>query len=216
MDSVKQILNRILSQLEDLKTTIRDLELTDENFESLNKISTEFQEIISANVSIESHQQLASIKLVLSDVDGVLTDAGMYYSENGEELKKFHTHDGMGFQLLMEKGFKVGILTSEDRRLNQNRSHKLGLDFTFQGVKDKLKKANQLVEELGIDLSNVAYIGDDINDFELLSEVGLAACPVNAIQEIKRIPNIIQLQNSGGNGAFREFSSIILSRNYQP
>ena len=81
----------------------------------------------------------SKIKIFLSDVDGVLTDAGMYYTESGDEMKKFCTYDGMGFQLLQKTGVKVGILTTEDRQLNRRRSKKIGLDFDFHGVKDKLK-----------------------------------------------------------------------------
>ena len=86
----------------------------------------------------------SKIKIFLSDVDGVLTDAGMYYTESGDEMKKFCTYDGMGFQLLQQAGVKVGILTSEDRQLNRRRAKKLGLDFDFHGAKNKL----QIVEDL--------------------------------------------------------------------
>ncbi len=145
------------------------------------------------------------IKLVLSDVDGVLTDAGMYYSENGDELKKFNTYDGMAFKLLKNKGIKVGIITSEDRELNRRRVQKLILDYQFHGVTDKLSVLNELVAEMGISLSEVAYVGDDINDLEVLQHVGIAACPSNANKKIKAIPGIIQLETSGGNGVLREF-----------
>lgn len=145
------------------------------------------------------------IKLFLSDVDGVLTDAGMYYSEQGDELKKFNTYDGMGFQLLQQRQVKVGILTKEDRQLNRRRAKKLGLDFDFHGVQNKLELVSDLCNDLKITLQEVAYIGDDINDLQLLKAVGVAACPLNALPAIKRIPGIIQLQRSGGNGAVREF-----------
>ncbi|MDD4149897.1 MAG: N-acylneuraminate cytidylyltransferase [Bacteroidales bacterium] len=151
------------------------------------------------------------IKLFLSDVDGVLTDAGMYYSEKGDELKKFCTYDGMGFKILQEKGIKVGIITGEDRELNRARARKLKLDFDFHGETNKLETVTKICSEAGISLSEVAYIGDDINDFELLSNVGLAACPANAVQKIKNIPDIIHLEKSGGEGAVREFAEIIMN-----
>ena len=151
------------------------------------------------------------IKLFLSDVDGVLTDAGMYYSENGDELKKFSTYDGMGFKLIQKLGIKVGILTAEDRNLNRNRARKLNLDFDIHGVKDKLSRLNELLSQLNLDLSEVAYVGDDVNDIEILKHVGFAFCPTNAIPEVKAIQNIIQLAHSGGEGVIREIYDFLKS-----
>ena len=151
------------------------------------------------------------IRLLLTDVDGVLTDAGMYYTENGDEIKKFSTYDGMGFKLLKEYGIKTGIITSENRELNERRAEKLKLDFIFQGVSNKLKKVKELSKNNNISLREIAYIGDDINDLELLSAVGLAACPKNANKKVKNISGIIQLSSKGGEGAVREFIEIILN-----
>ena len=156
-------------------------------------------------------RDFSKIKLFLSDVDGVLTDAGMYYTENGDEFKKFCTYDGMGMQLLQKSGIKVGILTSEDKQLNRRRAEKLNLDFDFHGTTDKLQIVKDLCKSENITLNEVAYIGDDVNCFELLSNVGIAACPENAMKNIKSIPNIIQLSKSGGAGVVRELVEIILS-----
>ena len=144
-------------------------------------------------------------------MDGVLTDAGMYYTESGDEFKKFCTYDGMGMQLLQKYGIKVGILTSEDNQLNRRRSQKLELDFDFHGAKDKLQIVKDLCAKENISLSEVAYIGDDVNCFELLSNVGFAACPNNAVAKIKSIPRIIQLSKNGGEGVVREFVEKILA-----
>ena len=154
-----------------------------------------------------------TVKLFLSDVDGVLTDAGMYYSESGDELKKFNTHDGMGFRLLREAGIKTGIITTENTRIVENRARKLNVDFLYQGRRDggKLAVAKEICSNEGIALDEVAYIGDDINCFELLSAVGCAACPANALPKIKSIPGILQLQKCGGDGAVREFVEWILN-----
>ena len=152
-----------------------------------------------------------NIKIFLSDVDGVLTDGGMYYTESGDEFKKFCTYDGMGFQLLKKTGVKVGILTTEDRDLNRRRAKKLGLDFDFHGAKDKLQIVKDLCEQENITLNEIAYIGDDVNCFDLLLNVGVAACPNNAMKKIKSIPNIIQLEKNGGEGVVREFIELILS-----
>lgn len=151
-----------------------------------------------------------SIKIFLSDVDGVLTDGGMYYTESGDEFKKFNCYDGMGMKLLQEKGYKVGIITSEDKQINRNRARKLKLDFDFHGIKDKLKFMQEFCINENFKLSEIAYIGDDINCFDLLSNVGVCACPKNAVSKIKNIPNIKLLNFSGGNGAFREFAEIYL------
>lgn len=153
-----------------------------------------------------------SIKLFLSDIDGTLTDGGMYYSENGDELKKFNTRDGMGMGMLREKGIKVGIITSEDRELNQRRADKLKLDFFYQGKKNggKLAVAKEICEQMGITLQEVAYIGDDINCIELLSAVGMAACPSDACLKVKEIPGIAVMSRRGGDGCVREFIETIL------
>ena len=151
-----------------------------------------------------------SIKIFLSDVDGVLTDGGMYYTESGDEFKKFNCYDGMGMKLLQEKGYKVGIITSEDKQINRNRARKLKLDFDFHGIKDKLKFMKEFCINENFKLSEIAYIGDDINCFDLLSNVGVCACPKNAVSKIKNIPNIKLLNSFGGNGAFREFAEIYL------
>ncbi|MEM7298717.1 MAG: HAD hydrolase-like protein [Bacteroidota bacterium] len=149
------------------------------------------------------------IKMLLSDVDGVLTDAGMYYSEHGDELKKFNTYDGMAFAILKKNGIITGIVTSEKRSLNDRRAKKLQLDHIHQGVKDKLTLVKEICSKEGIDISEIAYIGDDINDKEVLSHVGIAACPANAMSEIKAIPGIIQLRTKGGEGALRELIGLL-------
>jgi YrbI family 3-deoxy-D-manno-octulosonate 8-phosphate phosphatase len=161
-----------------------------------------------------SKQPRKKIKLFLSDVDGVLTDAGMYYSESGDELKKFNTHDGMGFKLLREAGIKTGIITSEETRIVENRAKKLQVDYLFQNKREggKLAIAKEICEKEGISLDEVAYIGDDINCFELLSSVGLSACPCDALQKIKAIPNILILERKGGEGAVRELVDLLLNR----
>lgn len=154
----------------------------------------------------------SSVKLFLSDIDGTLTDGGMYYSENGDELKKFNTRDGMGMGMLREKGIKVGIITSEDRELNQRRADKLKLDFFYQGKKNsgKLAVAKEICEKMGITLLDVAYIGDDVNCIELLSSVGLAACPADADARVKAIPGIRVMTKKGGEGCVREFCETIM------
>lgn len=147
------------------------------------------------------------IKLFMTDVDGTLTDAGMYYSSDGQELKKFNTKDGKAFEILRGLGIKTGIITSENTVIVKNRAKKLKVDFLYQGLEHngKLKAIQQLCQELDISRDQVAYIGDDINCKELLEYVGYAGCPSDAVEVIKLIPNINIMNSKGGEGAVREF-----------
>ena len=175
------------------------------------------QSTVISNQSAVNSPPLTNIKLFLTDVDGVLTDAGMYYSETGDELKKFNTHDGMGLQLIRQKGIKTGIITSENTKMVERRFNKLKLDYLYQGKREggKLASVKEICDKEGITLAEVAYIGDDVNCFELLSAVGLAACPADALDAIKNIPGIIQMKKKGGEGCVREFLEMIVSRQYK-
>lgn len=157
-------------------------------------------------------QPVTKVKLFLTDVDGVLTDGGMYYSETGDELKKFNTRDGMGFHLLREAGIKSGIITTENTQIVERRAAKLKVDYVYQGKNTggKLQTALEICRKEGITLAEAAYIGDDINCYDLLCEVGMAACPADAVDKIKTIPNIRILRKKGGEGVVREFIEIIL------
>jgi N-acylneuraminate cytidylyltransferase len=152
------------------------------------------------------------IKLFLTDVDGVLTDGGMYYSESGDEMKKFNTRDGMAFELLRRAGIKTGIITSEKTGIVENRAKKLKVDYLYQGIsgEGKLNIAKKICEKEEINLDEVAYIGDDINCYELLSSVGISACPYDAIKKIQNIPSIMTLSQKGGEGVVRTFVEILL------
>jgi 3-deoxy-D-manno-octulosonate 8-phosphate phosphatase (KDO 8-P phosphatase) len=156
-----------------------------------------------------------NIKLLLTDVDGVLTDGSMYYTESGDEIKRFHTYDGMAFELLRKAGIKTGIITTENTKIVERRAAKLKADYLYQGKRDggKLDAALEICVREGITLDEVAYIGDDINCINLLSKVGMAACPSNATKLVKDLNGIIQLKTKGGDGALREFVEIILSDN---
>lgn len=150
-----------------------------------------------------------NIKMFLTDCDGCLTDGGMYYTENGDEIKKFNAKDGMGFQLLRENGIIVGIITGESRNLLQNRSEKLKVDILEMGVTDKLSIIKKLCDSFQISLKNVAYVGDDINDIEVIRNVGFGCAVKNAGDEIKLSADYIT-QHKGGDGAVREVIDCIL------
>lgn len=157
--------------------------------------------------------QLSDIRLVLTDVDGVLTDGGMYYSANGDELKRFSVYDGMGVVLLREAGIPTGIITSEITPIVEARAKKLKIPYLRQGARfgGKREAAEEIARELGITLAEVVYIGDDVNCKELLEAVGYACCPPNARPQILAIPGIHVLQTPGGQGAFRELADAILA-----
>lgn len=158
---------------------------------------------------------MVNIKLFLTDVDGVLTDGSMYYTESGDEIKRFHTHDGMAFELLRNAGIKTGIVTSENTQIVARRAAKIKADYLFQGKRDggKLAVAKQICADMGISLAEVAYIGDDINCLDLLKAVGVAACPTNAVSTVKNLPSIILLEKRGGDGVVREFVELLLKSN---
>lgn len=150
--------------------------------------------------------KIPEIKLFLTDCDGCLTDGGMYYSEFGDELKKFNTRDGMGFALLRERGIIIGIITSENVNLNERRAKKLNLDVMEAGCKDKLGTIKRICKERGIDMGKVCYIGDDINDIEAIKAVGYGCCPADAVPEVKQVADYITMAK-GGEGVIREVVS---------
>lgn len=150
-------------------------------------------------------------KLVLTDIDGVWTDAGMYYDQTGNEWKKFSTTDSAGVLFCKQLQIPVGIITGEDTEIVKRRAEKLKVDYLYQGINDKLSVAKTLCEELQISLSEVAYIGDDLGDIELLKAVGFSAAPANAPEYIQALVHCVT-KKSGGEGAFREFVEEILTR----
>jgi len=168
-------------------------------------------------------------------VDGCLTDGGMYISAEGDELKRFNVYDGMGMVLLRQAGIPCGIITSEKTPLVRHRARKLLLDYLYQGVGRKLDKATclrfapataepvelpnmtkreaveQLCKELNITMQDVCFVGDDVNDLDLLEAVGHPYCPPNSRPEVLAIPGIRVLKTPGGQGAIRELCDAILS-----
>lgn len=149
-------------------------------------------------------------KLILTDIDGVWTDGGMYYDSVNLELKKFNTYDSAGVLFAHYLGIPVGILTGEDTLIVQRRANKLGIKYCYIGVKDKVSIAESICKQLKITFNNIAYIGDDLNDIKLLEKVKWSGVPSSAPEYMKRYANI-QLKKKGGEGAFREFVEILLS-----
>jgi 3-deoxy-D-manno-octulosonate 8-phosphate phosphatase (KDO 8-P phosphatase) len=150
------------------------------------------------------------IKLLLTDCDGVLTDAGVYYSERGEEMKKFNLRDGMGVERLRNLcKIDVGIITGENSPIVARRGEKLKMTHVYLGIKDKEAQLMQIIAQNQLQLDEIAYIGDDMNDLAVIRIAGLTACPADAVSEIKETVHYICAVN-GGEGAFREFAEWII------
>ncbi|MDC0463708.1 HAD-IIIA family hydrolase, partial [Flavobacteriaceae bacterium] len=139
-------------------------------------------------------------KIILTDIDGVWTDAGMYYDQRGNELKKFSTSDSAGIIFSKKLNIPVGIITGEDTEIVKNRAKKLRIDIIYQGVSDKVSVAKEICKKYNISLEQVAYIGDDIGDYNLLKLVGFSCAPANASDYIKNIVDYVTIKK-GGEGA---------------
>lgn len=145
-----------------------------------------------------------TIKLVITDIDGVWTDGGMYYGSDGAELKKFNTGDSAGVLMLQWQKIPLAIITGEDTEMVKRRAEKLKIEHLYMGVRNKLKIANDLCNSLNIGLNEVAFIGDDIGDVPLLRAAGISASPANAPDYVSNLVHW-KLEKKGGDGAFREF-----------
>lgn len=156
-----------------------------------------------------SRTVLQQVRLFATDVDGVLTDAGMYYSESGDEWKKFNTRDGMGIKLLQKAGLITAIVTQERTRLVARRAEKLAIPELHQGVMDKLSVIREMAVRYGIGLQQIAYIGDDVNDMEALKAVGVSAAPADALPQVLGVVDYV-CEKKGGEGAVRELVELIL------
>lgn len=156
---------------------------------------------------------MKNIRLIVLDVDGVLTDGKLFLSSSGEEMKGFHVHDGMGISLAKFVGIEVAIITGRKSMAVERRVQELNINHLQQGVKDKESALLHLASELDIDVNQMCYIGDDLNDLTAMNMVGLAACPANAIEEVKQAAEIVA-ERMGGNGAVREIIETILRHSF--
>jgi 3-deoxy-D-manno-octulosonate 8-phosphate phosphatase (KDO 8-P phosphatase) len=149
--------------------------------------------------------KLSAIKLLILDVDGVMTDAGMYFTESGDQFKKYNAKDGMAIMALTTSNFQVGIISSGFKlEMVKARAELLGIQNVYVGRDSKLQILNEWCQQLGIQLSEVAIIGDDINDLEVMRSIGFSACPADAVNEVKKQVDLI-LSLKGGEGCVREF-----------
>lgn len=158
-------------------------------------------------------ERAKKIKLVLTDCDGVLTDTGVYYSHEGEVMKRYSIRDGMGVERLRNiLGIETGIITGEESGSVLKRAEKLGIIYLYRGIKNKLSLLPDILSATKLSSENIAFIGDDVNDLELLKVVGLSASPADGTDFVKNIVHYV-CRNNGGNGAFREFAELIIALN---
>lgn len=154
-------------------------------------------------------RKFSPIKLLVLDVDGVLTDGSITYTSGGEEIKTFFVRDGYGLMLLAKQGMPVAIITGRGSPIVERRASELKIPYVFQNVKEKLPVLEQLCEQLDIGLDEVAFVGDDLPDFDAMQKVGLACCPADAMPCIKEIGHFTS-QFPGGRGAVREVVDLLL------
>jgi YrbI family 3-deoxy-D-manno-octulosonate 8-phosphate phosphatase len=156
------------------------------------------------------YKKAARVKLLLTDCDGVLTDSGVYYSPTGEELKRFSLRDGMGVERIRKlANVDVGIISGENSLPLRKRAEKLGIHELHVGIQNKASVVENILKRKDLSFQEIAYIGDDVNDLEVLSIVGFSACPADALPVVKeQVDYICRLK--GGDGAFREFCEKII------
>ncbi len=150
------------------------------------------------------------IKIVLTDVDGVLTDGGMYYTDKGDIMKKFFVRDGMGVTLLRKKNIPTIIVTKEKTKIVREWAKRMKIEKVFDGVIQKELILDKICEKYNVTPSQIAYIGDDVNDVELLKKVGLSLAPIDCVNEVKKEVDYICKKNSG-QGVFRELADMIVN-----
>lgn len=154
------------------------------------------------------------ISILVMDVDGTLTDGKIYLSNNGVELKAFNVKDGYSIKhILPELGIIPMILTGRRSNLVKQRAEELGIKHIYQGVDDKVKFCNTLFQDMGVDYSQVAFVGDDFNDIKIIEKCGFGACPLDAIDEVKELVDVV-LPRKGGDGAVYELIKFIKQNLY--
>lgn len=155
------------------------------------------------------NERAAKIRLVLTDVDGVLTDGGVFYGSEGEVMKRFNIRDGMGVERLRNIGVEVGIITGEKSESVVKRAEKLRIELVHLYSKDKKETLNEILSKHEYEAEEIAYIGDDVNDIEIMTMVGLPACPGDAFHETREAAKYV-CRRPGGHGAFRELCELII------
>jgi len=156
--------------------------------------------------------EVKDIKFLVLDVDGTLTDGGIYISENGDEMKKFNAKDGMGIKNLLNNGIEVGFISAAiSKKIVHHRAAMLGVKYCYAGSDDKLEILNTWLNELNLSYQDVAFIGDDTNDIRIMKQVGLSATPCDAVKEVQAVAHMV-LEKKGGQGCVREFIDRVFTK----
>ena len=199
----------LLSTRNRVSGCIKAVEMNEDTFFEIDELSDwVIIEALMKKNGVTAPPERPQIKMLLTDCDGCLTDGGMYYSEFGDELKKFNTRDGMGFALLRGMGIVTGLVTGESVELNRRRADKLKLDVVELGCRDKLSAIRRISGERGIAMENVCYIGDDLNDLEAVQAVGFGCCPADAHPALKAAAAYVTTAK-GGEGVIREVVELL-------
>ena len=165
--------------------------------------------MLEQKIDVSLKRRLRRVRAVVLDVDGVLTDGGMYYTEAGEVMKKFNTRDGMGIALLIKTGVKVALISGEKTDIITRRAEKMGVSDVYLGVENKITALNDFLAKHKLSADDVCYVGDDVNDIPPMERVLLAVAVNDAVEDVKEAANVI-LTKKGGEGAVREIVDLIL------
>lgn len=203
MNYLKQNIEFLIS-IELLSPSYLSLSQTTDGLIAISKVTGySLDDLVFKRLDLKRENQ--DIRLIILDIDGVMTDGGMYFTENGDQIKKYNTKDGMAIINLIKKGMQFGIISSGFKaEMVKARANMLGIQRVYVGRDKKLPILSEWVKNDGITFDQVAYVGDDINDLEVMNLCGLTACPKNAVKPIKEIADII-LSKNGGDGCVREF-----------
>ncbi len=154
--------------------------------------------------------KIKNIKLLITDVDGVLTDGGLYYTIEGLVMKRFQVKDGMAVHLLREKGIEVAIVSGDASDIGIIRGQRLGIELLYKNIQDKKQTLTEICQLKNLTFDEIAYIGDDVNDIEAIKSVAVSSAPADAVNEVLELVDY-RCQKKGGEGAFREFADFLLS-----
>jgi len=170
-----------------------------------NYFNLSIDDLLKRSMNTKNLAKDLDIKLLILDVDGTMTDGGMYFTENGDQMKKYNTKDGMAIKNITKKGIHVGIISHGHKtKVVKDRADLLGIQNVYVGRDDKTTVLKGWCKEMNIELNQVAYIGDDINDTKVMQEVGISACPADSVKIIRNIADVI-LERNGGHACVREF-----------
>ena len=157
----------------------------------------------------EINKIASKIEIAMFDVDGVMTDGGMIFDENGKEYKVFNAKDGQGLVMLNKAGIKTIIITAKESYMVQKRFESLGFTRIYQGQRNKERALEEVVDEFDVKFEQIAYMGDDLPDLGVLKRVGLSSCPKDAVEEVVKVCRFVS-KKDGGRGAVRELCDLIL------